>query len=173
MRASARRRASVTAALAAVLFGVTSLVAQDRPVHVVDTDPAPAEIEGGTFFLVGGLVATSVRNRHTAPVRVTLRAWVFDQAGRFKGTNAYCVAEWLDRGTRRVISAPLDVGDLLSSDSVTVAVERVISDGREWTIADAAENGVSLARAARAWRRPTAASRGATHRGRACHSLSL
>jgi hypothetical protein len=129
-----------------MLFCVTDLVAQDRPVYVVDTDPAPARIEGGTFFLVGGLVATSVRNRHTAPVWITLRAWVFDQAGRLKGTNTYCVAEWLDRGTRRVISAPLDVGGLVSSDSVTVAVERVISDGREWTIADPAEDGVSLAR---------------------------
>ena len=132
----------------------TGLVAQDKPVYVVDTDPAPAQIEGGTFFLVGGLVATSVRNRHTAPVWVTLRAWVFDQAGRFKGTNAYCVAELLDRGTRRVISAPLDVRDLVSTDSVTVAVERVISEGREWTMADSAEDGVSLARPARAWRRP-------------------
>ncbi len=145
MRASARRRVSVTAALAAVVFCTTGIIAQDKPVHVVDTDPAPAQIEGGTFFLVGGLVATSVRNRHTAPVWVTLRAWVFDQAGRFKGTNAYC-AEWLDRGTRRVISAPLDVRDLVSTDSVTVAVERVISEGREWSLADSAEDGVSLAR---------------------------
>ena len=109
MRAPARRRVCVTAALAAVLVCATGLVAQDKPVYVVDTDPAPAQIEGGTFFLVGGLVATMVRNRHTAPVWVTLRSWVFDQSGRFKGTNAYCVAESLDRGTRRVISAPLDV----------------------------------------------------------------
>ena len=57
-----------TAALAAVLVCATGLVAQDKPVYVVDTDPAPAQIEDGTFFLVGGLVATMVRNRHTAPV---------------------------------------------------------------------------------------------------------
>jgi len=121
-------------------------VAQDRPVYVLDTDPAPAQIDGGTFFLMGGLVATMVRNRHTAPVQVTLRAWVFDQGGRFKGTNAHCVAEWLDRGTKRVISAPLDVRDLTSTDWVTVAIERVIADRREWLIADSADIGVHLAR---------------------------
>ena len=146
MRAPARCRVCVTAALAAVLVCATGLVAQDKPVYLVDTDPAPAQVEGGTFFLVGGLVVTMVRNRHTAPVWVTLRSWVFDQSGRFKGTNAYCVTESLDRGTRRVISAPLDVGDLVSTDSVTVAVERVISEGRQWTMADSAEDGVSLAR---------------------------
>ena len=113
---------------------------------MIDTDPAPVRIEEGTFFLVGGLVAAMVRNRHTAPVLISLRSWVFDQAGRFKGTNAYCVPEWLDRGTRRVISTPLDVRDLVSTDSVTVAVERVIADGRQWTMADSAEVGVGLAR---------------------------
>ena len=167
MRAPARRRVCVTAALAAVLVCATGLVAQDRPIYVVDTNPAPAEIVEGTFFLFGGLVRTSVRNRHTAPVRVTLRFWVFDQSGRLKGTNAYCVAELFDRGTRRVISVPLDVRDLVSTDSVTVAVERVIADGRQWTMADSAEDGVSLARPARAWRRRPVAPRGATHR-RAC-----
>ena len=146
MRAPARRRVCVTAALAVVLVCTTGLVAQDKPIYVIDTDPAPAQIDGGTFFLVGGLVATMVRNRHTAPVWVTLRSWVFDQSGRFKGTQAYCVAESFGRGTRRVISAPLDVRDLISTDSVTVAVERVIAEGRQWTMADSAEDGVSLAR---------------------------
>ena len=146
MRAPARRRVCVTAALAVVLVWTTGLFAQDKPIYVVDTDPAPAQIEGGTFFLVGGLVATMVRNRHTAPVWVTLRFWVFDQSGRFKGTHAYCVAESFDRGIRRVTSASLDVRDLVSTDSVTVAVERVIAEGRQWTMSDSAEDGVSLAR---------------------------
>ena len=143
MRAPARRRVCVNAALAAVLVCTTGLFAQDKPIYVVDTDPAPAQIEGGTFFLVGGLVATMVRNRHTAPVWVTLRFWVFDQSGRFKGTHAYCVAESFDRGMRRVTSASLDVRDLVSTDSVTVAVDRVIADGRQWTMADSAEDGVA------------------------------
>ena len=34
----------------------------------------------------------------------------------------------------------------ISTDSVAVAVERVIADGRQWTMADSAEDGVSLAR---------------------------
>jgi len=146
MRAPARVRACAATALVAVLVLTTGLVAQDKPVYVVDTDPAPARIEEGTFFLIGGLMATSVRNRHTAPVLITLRAWVFDQAGRFKGTNSYCVAEWLERGTRRVLSAPLDVRDLVATDSVSVAVERVISDRRQWLMADSADAGVRLAR---------------------------
>ena len=146
MRAPASRRVRATAALAVVLACAGDLAAQDKPIHVVDTDPAPAQIEGGTFFLAGGLVSTMVRNRHSAPVLITLRAWVFDHAGRFKGTNSYCVPDWLDRGTRRVSSAPLDVRDLVSTDSVTVAVERVVSDRRQWTMADAAEASVGMAR---------------------------
>ena len=46
--------------------------AQDKPVSVVDTDPMPVSIEAGTFFLFGGQVTLSVRNRHTAPVIATL-----------------------------------------------------------------------------------------------------
>ena len=146
MRAFASRRVCATVALAAVLACTTGLVAQDRPVYVVDTDPAPAQIEDGTFFLVGGLIATMVRNRHTSPVQVTLRAWVFDQAGRFKGTNVHCVAEWFDRGTRRLVNASLDVRDLASTDSVAVGIERVIADRREWLMSDSADTGVRLAR---------------------------
>ena len=146
MRAVERRRASATVVLAAGLAAATGLLAQDRPIGVVDTDPAPARIEGGTYFFVGGLVSSMVRNRHTAPVRVTLRAWVFDQAGRFKGTNAYCVPEWLERGTRRVISASLDVRGLAATDSVTVGIERVASERQEWAMADAPAVGVELAR---------------------------
>ena len=129
-----------------LLFCTTGLVAQDKPVYIVDTDPAPAQIEGGTFFLVGGLIATMVRNRHTSPVQVTLRAWESYQAGRFKGTNVHCVADWFDRGTRRLVNAPLDVRDLASTDSVAVAIERVIADRREWLMADSADIGVRLAR---------------------------
>ena len=164
MRAFARRRDCATAVLAAVLVGTTGLVAQDRPVYVVDTDPAPAQVEDGTFFLVGGLIATMVRNRHTAPVQVTLRAWVFDQAGRFKGTNVHCVAEWFDRGTRRLINAPLDVRDLASTDSVAVAIVRVIADRRERRAPGARP---------RPGRRPQAASRRAAHRGCAGDHLPL
>jgi hypothetical protein len=140
------RRACATAALAAVLACAPDLFAQDKPIRVVDTDPAPAQIEGGTFFLFGGLVSTMVRNRHTSPVLVTLRLWVFDQAGRLKGVNSYCVPEWLDRGLRRVISVSLEVRDLVSTDSVTVGVERVASDRLQWSMADSAEAAVGLAR---------------------------
>lgn len=146
MRAPAGRRGCATAAFAVVLACAAALVAQDRPVHVVDTTPAPAEIVEGTFFVFGGVLRTSVRNRHTAPVLVTLRAWVFDHAGRLKGTNAYCVGDLLDRGGRRVVTAPLDVRDLVSTDSVSVAVERVYADRRQWTMADSAQTGVSVAR---------------------------
>ena len=102
------------------------VVAQDKPIHILDTEPAPAQIVGGTYFLVGGLVAAMVRNRHTAPVQLTLRAWVFDQSGRLKGTNAFCIAELLERGTRRMFNSTLEVRDLLSTDAVTVSVERVV-----------------------------------------------
>ena len=145
MRAPARCRLCATTAFAVVLACATGLVAQDRPVHVVDTTPAPAEIVEGTFFLFGGVLRTSVRNRHTAPVLVTLRAWVFDHDGRLKGTNSYCVGELLERGTRRVVTAPLDVRGLLSTDSVSVAVERAYADRRQWTMADSAETGVRVA----------------------------
>ena len=140
------RRLWVTALLAVGVVWGADVAAQDKPIRVLDTEPAPAQIEDGTYFLVGGLVATKVRNRHTAPVQVTLRAWVFDQAGRLKGTNAFCVAELLDRGTRRMFNASLEVRDLRSTDSVTVAVERVVSERREWTPAESAEIGVRLAR---------------------------
>lgn len=141
-----RRRVCATVVLVAVLGGVTGLPALDRPIRIVETDPAPARIDDGTYFFVGGLVTSMVRNRHTAPVRVTLRAWVFDQAGRMKGTNAYCVPERLERGTRRVISLPLEVRGLAATDSVTVAVERVVSDRVVWTMADPVDVGASLAR---------------------------
>jgi hypothetical protein len=139
MRAGVRGSLRVAAVLAIALGWGTGTVAQDRPIDILDTVPAPARIEGGIFFLVGGLVATMVRNRHTAPVQVTLRAWVFDQSGRLKGTNAVCTAELLDRGTRRAFNAPLEV-------RVTVAVERVVAERREWTLAEPAETAVGLAR---------------------------
>jgi hypothetical protein len=146
MRALWGRRTGAAAALAAALVCAPELLAQDKPIYVVDTDPAPVQIEGGTFFLFGGLVATKVRNRHTAPVQVTLRLWVFDQAGRLKGVNSYCVPEWLDRGMRRAVNVSLEVRDLVSTDSVTVGVERVASDRLQWSMADSAEAAVGLAR---------------------------
>ena len=145
MRAPARRHLCATTACAVVLASAAALVAQDRPVHIVDTTPAPAEIVEGTFFLFGGLVRASVRNRHTAPLLITLRFWVFDQRGRLKGTNAYCVSELFDRGIRRVVSVSLDVRDLDSTDTVSVAVERAYADRRQWTMADSAETGVRVA----------------------------
>lgn len=47
---------------------------------------------------------------------------------------------------RRVIHAPLEVRGLASTDAVTVAVERVVSDREVWTMADPAGVGASLAR---------------------------
>jgi hypothetical protein len=122
-----------------------SAAAQDKPVSVVDTDPMPVSIEAGTFFLFGGQVTLSVRNRHTAPVIVTLRAWVFDQRGRLKGTTSYCVAEWIDRGTRRVLSFTLDVAGLVSTDDVTVGVEQVVSERQSWGVADGPDVAVAQA----------------------------
>lgn len=122
------------------------VVAQDRPVVILDTDPAPAEIVDGTFFLSGGQVTMRVRNRHTSFVDLTLRVWVFDHDGRFKGTNSSCIPEPLERGTRRVISVILDVRDIASTDAAVVGVERAVSDRREWTMADSAETGVRVAR---------------------------
>jgi hypothetical protein len=145
MRAPVRHRLCATTAVAVVLACAAGLVAQDRPVRVVDTAPAPAEIVEGTFFLFGGVLRTTVRNRHTAPVLVTLRAWVFDHDGRLKGTNSYCNGESLERGDRRVVTAPLDIRDLASTDSVSVAVERAYADRRQWTMGDSAETGVRVA----------------------------
>lgn len=123
-----------------------SAAAQDKPVSVVDTDPMPVSVEAGTFFLFGGQVTLSVRNRHTAPVIATLRAWVFDQRGRLKGTTSYCVAEWIDRGTRRVLSFNLDVAGLVSSDDVTVGVEQVVSERQSWGVADGPDVAIAQAR---------------------------
>jgi hypothetical protein len=140
------RRAWATAALAAAMACAPELFAQDRPIDVIDTEPAPARIDGGTFFLVGGQVRIMVRNRHTSPVLVTLRLWVFDQAGRLKGVNSYCVPEWFERSMRRAINVSLEVRDLVSTDSVTVGVERVASDRMQWSMTDSAEVAVGLAR---------------------------
>ena len=120
--------------------------AQDKPVAVLDTDPMPVSIEAGTFFLVGGQVTVSVRNRHTAPVIPTLRAWVFDQRGRLKGTTSYCITEWLDRGTRRLLSFTLDVDGLLSTDDVTVGVEQVVSERMAWGTIEDPDASVTQAR---------------------------
>jgi len=146
MRALARRRAFAAGALVTVFGFAVPAVAQDRPIIVVDSDPAPARVEGGTFFLFGGSVVAMVRNRHTSPVLVTLRLWVFDQAGRLKGTNTYCTPDWFDRGTRRAIRVLLEVRDLVSTDNVSVGVVEVISDRVRWTALSSAEDGVSLAR---------------------------
>jgi hypothetical protein len=120
--------------------------AQDKPISVVDTDPMPVMVEGGTFFLFGGQVAVSVRNRHTERVLVTLRAWVFDQRGRLKGTTSYCMGEWLDRGTRRVQSFALDVQGLVSSDEVSVGVEQVIAERKGWSILEQPADATTQAR---------------------------
>ena len=130
------RHAVVGLATLAVGLVVAPLArGQDKPVLVADTDPAPVVIDGGTFFLASGQVAMSVRNRHTAPVLVTLRAWVFDRNGRLRGTGTYCVPEWLDRGTRRVMTMMLGVQDIETSDEVVVAVDSAASDRRQWRAA--------------------------------------
>jgi len=130
----------------AMLSTACTAAAQDKPVSIVDTDPMPVAIQAGTFFLMGGQVTLSVRNRHSAPVFFTLRAWVFDQAGRFKGTTSYCTAEWLDRNTRRIQSFALDVDGLVSTDDVTVGVEQVVSERQAWGLIEGPDDGVAQAR---------------------------
>jgi hypothetical protein len=139
-------RRLLTAAL--VVAAAAELRAQDRPVYVVDTDPAPAMIQGGTFFLVGGQLALSVSNRHSAPILVTLRAWVFDQAWRLKGTHTHCLPEWLDRGIRRVVTMAVEVRNLTATDNVVVGIDRVAAGRHRWQTMASPEAAVAEARRA-------------------------
>ena len=141
----------LAAALAAAVAG-SAAHAQDRPVHVIDTDPARVAVDGGTFFLAGSQVAVSVRNRVGEPVLVTLRAWAFDQDGRFKGSTTYCTPEWLDRGTRRLTTLSLETGGLQASDRVVVGVLHAAAARRRWQVVAGPEGLVAQARDAGAGR---------------------
>ena len=144
MQAAVRRL--IHAVTATLSLWAAPAAAQDKPVHVIYTDPAPAAIEEGTYFQQTGLVAMAVRNRHTAPVFVTIRAWVFSENGRLRGTTTVCVAEPLERDTKRASSLSLDMPGLESSDAVAVAVVRAQDDRQRWDMIGVESDAVALAR---------------------------
>lgn len=144
MQAALRRL--IHAAAATVALWAWPVAAQDKPVHVVYTDPAPVEIEEGTFFQETGLVTMAVRNRHTLPLIVTIRAWAFIESGRLRGTTTLCVSEPLDRGTKRISSLSLEVRGLETSDAVAVAVVHAHDDRQQWDVADVESDAAALAR---------------------------
>ncbi len=128
------------------MFATVGLGAQDRPILTLTPESSPVVLDEGIFFLVGQLASMSVSNRYTEPVLVRLRAWIFDQAGRFKGTNGYCSGEWLDRSMRRVISIPIEVRDLTSTDTVVASIDSVLSDGRQWAVRESIAEQLEAAR---------------------------
>jgi len=144
MQAAVRRL--IHAAAATLTIWAAPAAAQDKPVHVIYTDPAPAAIDEGTYFQQTGLVAMAVRNRHTSPLFVTIRAWAFSENGRLKGTTTVCVSEPLDRDTRRISSLSLEAPGLESSDAVAVAVVKAQDDRQQWNMLGVESETVALAR---------------------------
>jgi hypothetical protein len=136
----------IHATAATVSLWAWPVAAQDKPVHVVDTDPAPVAIEEGIFFQQTGLVTMAVRNRHTSPLIVTIRAWAFTDSGRLRGTTTLCVSEPLDRGTKRISSLSLEVRGLETSDGVAVAVVHALDDRQQWDVADVESDAATVAR---------------------------